>query len=183
MTYRDGTYVSYHLGGTVPPFASESEFQTLLKSWTDKGDEAFAYVTNEMKDLAVTDARKRTALRQAAMKSLRNSKHLLLLVDETTHFDTTWVPFEIEQAVDHCEIPIIAAYLDYNYIIAPDQLRNLWPDALTKRIEDASARVIHVPFKMEPVVKALRTYHRKLQPRTGLSFFTKETYQKWGLIR
>ncbi len=183
MPNREVTYISYHLGGTIPPFASETEFQASLKSWTGKGDEGFAFVANDAKEQAMTDTRKRAALRVAAQKNLRNSKSLLLLIDDTTHFDTDWVPFEIEHAIDHCEIPVIAAYPDYNYIIAPDQLRNLWPDALTKRIDDASARVIHIPFKQEPVVKALRTYHRRLQPRTGLSFFLKESYRKWGLLQ
>lgn len=182
MSYNNGTYVSFHLGGTYPPFESDAEWYAPLKSWTGKTDTDFIYVATKDKELAATDARKRTALRMDVQKNLRNSRHLMLILDDTTHLDNDWVPFEIEYAVDQCEIPIIAVYPGYNYIIAPDQLRNSWPDQLTRRIDDATARVVHIPFKKEPVASALESYNRQTQPRTSLSFYRREQYQKWGLL-
>ncbi|HET7538039.1 MAG TPA: hypothetical protein VFJ90_16380 [Candidatus Didemnitutus sp.] len=183
MAYQDGTYVSFHLGGTVPPFASDDEWRDSLKSWTGLTDDAFAFVPTKEKELAAADPKKKKALRMEVQRNLRNSRHLLLLLDDTTHLDEDWVPFEVEFAVDQCQIPIIAAYPGYSYIIAPEQLRNTWPDVVTQRIDDASAKIIHVPFKQEPLAKALSTYHVRMPPRSALSFFLKESYQKWGLMQ
>ena len=116
------------------------------------------------------------------MTRLRNSKHLLLIIGETTKNDTDWVPFEIRYAVDDCDIPIIAAYVHYEYIMDPKALDPLWPAALKKRINDGTARVIHIPFKKEPLKAAINSFDCNTKPQGCLTYYTRETYVKWGII-
>ena len=85
---------------------------------------------------AVRDTSKRTTLRNSLLERLRNSKNMLLIIGETTKLDTDWVPFEIEQAVDTYEIPIIATYTDYCPVLEPPKFWPLWPKALADRINN-----------------------------------------------
>ena len=108
---------------------------------------------------------------------------MLLILTHTTKNDTDWVPFEIEYAVDVCNLPIIAAYPDYDSILDPRQLSSYWPQALSSRILDGTGRVIHISFKLEPVVDAIEQFgiNNKNYPTDGYGFYNKETQVAWGL--
>ena len=45
---------------------------------------------------SVRDSSKRETLRRSLPERLRNSRNMVLIVGETTRFDTYWVPFEID---------------------------------------------------------------------------------------
>jgi hypothetical protein len=105
---------------------------------------------------------------------------LLLIIGKTTKNDTDWVPFEIQYAVDECEIPIIAAYVGYEYILNPKSHRDEWPSALRSRIDDKSARVIHIPFKKQPIKAAIGQFDINNKPKGSLSYYTRESYIEWG---
>jgi hypothetical protein len=47
---------------------------------------------------------------------------MLLIIGDSTRLDRDWVPFEIEYAVDSCNIPLIIAYTDFNTITVPSAL-------------------------------------------------------------
>lgn len=183
MAYRNGTYVAFHAQGTSDPTASDMKYYQLLKAWTEKGDDQFTMINSHDKASSVRDSSKRATLRASLMERLRNSKNMVLIVGQTTRFDTDWVPFEIEQAIDSYEIPIIAAYPDYEYVTAPAQLRALWPDALALRIDDKSARVIHVPFKKPPLRDAIGQFSHDNLPNSPLAYYGIETYRGWGLAQ
>jgi len=92
------------------------------------------------------------------------------------------VPFEIEYAIDTCEIPIIAAYTGYKAIMAPAQLSSLWPAALASRIQSGAAHVIHVPFKREPLKDAISQFsHDNYPPGNGLAYYSREAYASFGI--
>lgn len=182
MAYRNGTYVAFHANGTDIPTDSDIKYYNLMKAWTEKGDDDFSMINSHDKASAVRDDSKRATLRASLQERLRNSRNMVLIIGKTTRFDTDWVPFEIEQAVDTYEIPIIAAYTDYNSILAPDQLSSLWSKALANRINNKSARVIHIPFKKEPIKSAIKQFDHENLPSGSLIYYTRETYVKWGLI-
>jgi hypothetical protein len=182
MAYRNGTYVAFHAEGTNRPGESDMDYYNLMKAWTEKSDDDFTMINSHDKASAVRDSSKRATLRASLQERLRNSKNMVLIVGDTTRFDTDWVPFEIEQAVDRYEIPIIAAYKRYEYILAPAQLRELWPKALALRIDNKTARVIHIAFKKQPLKAAIDQFDVNNLPNTALSYYTRETYQKWGII-
>lgn len=183
MAYRNGTYIAFHAEGTSDPTASDIKYYNLLKGWTAKKDDDFSLINSHEKTAAVRDTSKRETLRARLKTRLRNSKHLLLIIGKTTKNDRDWVPFEIRYAVDTCDIPIIAAYVDYEYILNPQSHEDEWPAALKKRINDESARVIHIPFKKKPIKAAIDAYDMNNKPKGSLTYYTRETYIKWGIIQ
>ncbi len=183
MAYRNGTYVAFHANGTDVPVESDIKYYNLMKAWTEKGDDDFTMINSHDKASSVRDSSRRTTLRASLQERLRNSRNMVLIIGQTTRFDTDWVPFEIEQAVDCYEIPIIAAYPGYDYIMAPAQLNVLWPFALASRIANKTARVIHIPFKKEPISDAISQFDHNNPPTTAVSYYNREAYQQWGLLK
>ncbi|WP_217619301.1 TIR domain-containing protein, partial [Achromobacter sp. GbtcB20] len=121
-------------------------------------------------------------LRRSLHERLANSKNMVLIIGETTRFDTDWVPFEIEQAVDRYEIPIIAAYTDYRTPIRnAAALSEYWPDTLAYRIEKLQARVIHIPFKKVVLMDAMGQFSHNKMPKSALSVYSKEAYRAFGI--
>ena len=182
MPYRNGTYIAFHAEGTNIPIDSDFKYYNLLKAWTAKTDDDFSMIDSHEKSAAVRDSSKKETLRTRLKERLRNSKHLLLIIGDTTKKDTDWVPFEIAYAIDDCDIPIIAAYTGYECILSPNDLSDLWPPALKERINNETARVIHIPFKKEPIQAAINQFDHNSPPKSALSYYRKEAYEKWGLI-
>jgi hypothetical protein len=182
MAYRNGTYVAFHANGTDFPIDSDIKYYNLMKAWTEKGDDDFTMINSHDKASCVRDSSMKITLRASLQERLRNSRNMVLIIGATTRFDTDWVPFEIEQAINTYEIPIIAAYPGYDYIMAPAQLAGLWPASLASRIANTTARVIHTPFKKEPISDAISQFDHNKPPSTSLSYYNRDTYRGWGLI-
>jgi hypothetical protein len=106
-----------------------------------------------------------------------------LIIGETTRFDTDWVPFEIIQAVDRYQIPIIAAYTGQDKPIRnPSALSNYWPQALADRINNRTAHVIHVPFRKAVILNAIGQFsHNNFPLNGGLGFYSNEAYRQFGI--
>jgi hypothetical protein len=100
MPYRNGTYIASHANGTTIPVDSDMKYHNLMKAWTAKSDDDFALINSPDKASAVRDSSLHAPLRASLPERLRNSKNLVLIIGETTRFDTDWVPFEIEKAID-----------------------------------------------------------------------------------
>jgi hypothetical protein len=182
MAYRNGTYVAFHAEGTNLPGKSDMDYYNLIRAWSAHPDDEFTIVNSHDKSSAVRDSSKRTTLRASLLERLRNSKNMVLIIGETTRFDTDWVPFEIQQAVDTYGLPIIAVYPDSNCIMAPSELRPLWPKALQERIDNTKVRAIHIPFKKAPIMDAIGQFDHKKLPSTPLSYYSREAYQQWDLM-
>lgn len=183
MAYRNGTYIAFHAEGTNVPVYSDIKYFNLLKAWTAKTDNDFSMIDSHERTAAVRDSSKRETLEIRLRERLRNSKHLLLIIGETTNLDTDWVPFEIEYAVDVCEIPVIATYTDYEYILDPSKLSHHWPEALRRRIKNDEARVIHIPFRKEPIKAAISQFSHNNKPKGSLSYYVRDAYKTWGIIK
>jgi hypothetical protein len=159
------------------------DYYNLLKAWNVRPDDDFRFTNSHDKAAAVRDTSKRATLEASLKTRLLNSKNMVLIVGRTTKEDTDWVPFEIRYAIDHCDIPIIAAYTDYDYIMAPEALSGLWPTALDTRIRNGSAHVIHIPFRKLPLADAINQFSYAHYPKGGGSgFYTESAYRSWGLI-
>jgi len=182
MAYRNGTYVAFHAQGTNLPGKSDMDYYNLMKAWSVKTDDDFTMINSHDKASSVRDSSKRATLRASLQERLRNSKNMVLIIGDTTRFDTDWVPFEIEQAVDTYEIPIIAAYPDYGPIFDPAKFSPLWPKALADRINNRTTRAIHIPFKKAPLLDAINQFSHTNLPSTALNYYTREAYQQWGLL-
>lgn len=182
MAYRNGTYVAFHANGTNIPIGSDIKYYNLIKAWTQKSDDEFTMINSHEKAYAVRDSSAAATLRASLQERLRNSKNMVLIIGETTRFDTDWVPFEIRQAVDVYEIPIIAAYVVFDRrILAPQYLSLFWPSELSSRINDGRAHVLHIPFKKLPLQTAIANVSHNRLPPDGLSHYNSATYDKWGI--
>lgn len=184
MAYRNGTYLAFHAGNTTDPIESDIKYFNMLKAWKVRAEtDAFEFIDSHEKNEAVRGSSKEETLRQALVYRLRRSKHMVLILTETTKNDRDWVPYEIEYAVDECEIPIIAAYPGRGPIKRPSALASRWPKALATRIEDQSAHVIHVPFIKEPIADAVSQFGpNKFPLNNGLGYYSDDAYKDWGLI-
>jgi hypothetical protein len=182
MAYRSGTYVAFHAAGSSDPTASDMKYYSLMRAWTELKDTEFSFVNSHDKSAAVRDSISRQRLRDVLAERLRNSKNMVLILGQTTRFDTDWVPFEISYAVDTCKIPIIAAYPGYEYVLDPKGLAATWPFALSERIWSGVAHVIHVPFKRTVLSGAIRQFSPDSYPLgNGLGWYSREAYASFGV--
>lgn len=183
MAYRNGTYVAFHANKTTQPTESDMKYYNLLKAWKVREENDFEFVDSHERTNSVRDTSKRDTLERALKTRLLNSKNMILIIGQTTKEDNDWIPFEIRYAIDDCKIPIIAAYTDYEYILKPQDLSALWPTAFASRINNDTARVIHIPFKQAPLTEAVKQFDHNNLPQWALTYYTKETYIKWGIIK
>jgi hypothetical protein len=183
MAYRNGTYVAFHAAGTNLPGKSDIDYYNLMKAWTAKTDDDFTMINSHDKASSVRDSSLRTTLRNSLHERLRNSRHMVLIIGETTRQDTDWVPFEIEKAVDTYGLPIIAAYTVFDKPIRkPDALSAYWPNALAVRINNGTANVIHIPFKKEALKDAISQFSHDTPPKgKGLGIYADEAYKNFGI--
>jgi hypothetical protein len=181
MAYRNGTYIAFHAEGKTDPTASDIKYYRMLKAWHSNDNMEFNFINSHDKVAAVRD----TSTKQRIMSSLRqrldNSKNMVLILGPKTKQDTDFVPYEIEYAVDVCEIPLIIAYTEYASILNPSSHRSEWPAALAKRIDNKTARAIHIPFKQKVIDTAIGKYNLSNLPSSALTYFTKEAQQNMGV--
>jgi len=180
MAERNSTYVAFHADPAKGPAGSEAHYYNLLKAWQVRADNDFVYTNTDEKEAAIRDVRLRGSTERLLRARLQGSKNMLLIIGETTREDNNWIPLEIRFAVDDCGIPIIAAYLGCEHVLEPEEMAQLWPAALAKRIREGSARVIHIPFREEPLRDAVGQFDCTKPPRGPLSFYNQETYEDWG---
>lgn len=187
MAYRSGTYVAFHADGTPDPTESDMRYYRLVEAWKNNDDLELSFVNSHDKASAVRDTSLRSTLENSLLERLRNSKNLLLIIGDTTKNDRDWIPFEISKAVDSYNLPIIAAYTNYRYIFpeyyAPINFRPLWPASLAARIDNNTARVIHIPFRKEPIAAAINQFGVNDQiPGTPLDYYIRDAYVGWDLF-
>ena len=150
-------------------------------AWHKDTDNDFHFINSHDKAAAVPDTSKKATLRNVLAERLRNSKNMVLILGQTTRFDTDWVPFEISYAIDSCTIPIIAAYPGYDYIQAPADLASFWPYALAERIQNGVARAIHIPFRQAPMTDAIGQFTPDAPPNGSLSYYSRDAYASFGI--
>lgn len=182
MAYRNGTYVTFHAGGTSDQSQSDIKYYRMLQAWHANDDIEFRFANSHEKTSAVRDSSSRETLRRALVTRLNNSKSMLVILTENTKLDRDWVPFEIEQAVDKCDLPLICAYPGYSAITAPALLSKLWPNALATRLNSGTAKAIHVAFAQKPLADAIGRYSVTNQPNGSLVHYTHDSYKAWGLV-
>ena len=181
MAYRNGTYIAFHAAGSTDPTASDIKYYRMLKAWHEHDDIEFEFINSHDKVAGVRDTSTRATLRRSLVERLNKSKNMVLIIGQTTRLDTDWVPFEIGYAVDACKIPIIAAYIGYDRVTAPAELRPLWPPAFASRIDNRTVRAIHIPFKQRAIDDAIRQFNQENMPATSVNHYTVEAHRSFGI--
>lgn len=186
MAYRNGTYVAFNGCGTTNPAESDLKYYGLLLNWNKDNNFELNFSNSHAKTYRVLADSLKETLQNRLMDRMRNSKHMLLILTENSSWNRGLLNFEIEKAIDFYEIPIIAAYTNFNFIlntVDTNILSKYWPDALKKRIKNNTAKVLHIPFKEKVIDHAIKSYdvHNGLI-NDSMLFIKREMYQEWGLI-
>ena len=181
MSYRNGTYVAFHAEGNSDSSQSDMKYYRMMQAWHENDNIEFKMIDSHAKTGRIRDTSQRETFRNSLRERLRNSRNMVLIVGDKTKHDTDWVPEEITYAVDHCGIPIIAAYPGYESIFKPSALRDKWPPALSKRIDNNTAKVIHIPFKQVVIDAAIKKFDHNTLPKGSLAHYTVDAYRNWGI--
>lgn len=136
------------------------------------------------KTYQVRDSSTIKTLQDRLLKRMSSSKNMLVIMSEDTSWDRGMLNFEIEKAVDYYEIPLIVAYVGYQYILAPKELSGLWPKSLYERIGNNTAKCIHIPFKEKAIMSAISQFSVHSTGDNALTSplttYTEQTYIDWG---
>jgi hypothetical protein len=181
MAFRSKTYVTYNNDYTQEPKSDDIQCVRQLMDWKVRDEAHISFINAMEKAAATADESQQLKLVHAIKSRLANSTNFLLIMSSTIKEETPWVRFEIEWAVDQCKIPIIAAYKGYESILSAEQLEHHWPPAFDMRIRNGTMQAIHIPFKAEPLQRAIGQFDKDNQPKGGLSAYTKGAYDRWGL--
>lgn len=186
MAYRNGTYVAFNGCGTTNPTEGDMKYYGLLQKWNKENNFDLNFSDSHKKTYSVLDSSLTSTLKARLMERMRNSKHMLLILTENSSWNRGLLNFEIEKAVDLYEIPIIAAYTDFDFILDTFKvatLKKYWPDALKKRIESGDAKVLHISFRQKPIAYAVKNYSiHDSQIEDSLRVLPAKNYQDWGLM-
>lgn len=184
MSYRNGTYVAFDGNDTTDPTKSDMRYYGLLQSWNKSKNHILTFSDSHKKTYQVRDSSAIKTLQDRLLKRMSSSKNMLIIISEDTSWNRGMLNFEIEKAVDHYEIPLIVAYVGYQYILAPKELSELWPKALYERINNSNAKCIHIPFKEKAIMAAISQFSIHSAGdnvlTSPLTTYSEQTYINWG---
>ena len=182
MANRTGTYVAFDGLGTVDPTQSDFTYYSLMQAWDANKDIEFHFTNSHDKTCAVRDDSKKATLKKRICERLSKSKNMVVILSEKTRDFGSMLLYEIRMAIDYYKIPLIVVYPDYEYILKPKLLSEYWPSALRLRIENKSARAIHVPFKKDILFDAISQFSVNDDPlQSPLHYYTKDAYKEFGI--
>lgn len=183
MANRTGTYVAFDGLGQTDPTKSDFRYYSTIQAWDAHDKIDFRFVNSHEKTDAVRDTSKRATLEARIQERLRASKNMLVILSSQTRKSGSMLVFEIEQAVDVYELPLICVYPGFRVVRHVDRLSARWPTALDTRIANGSAKAIHIAFAQDPILAAINQFSTNdKSPTTAKSYYTAETYRKWGLL-
>ena len=186
MTYRNGTYIAFDGQGTTNPTQSDMKYYGLLKGWNKSNNYDLHFSDSHEKTSQVRDSSKLKTLQDRLLERMRNSKNMVVIISDDTNWDRGLLNYEIEKAVDCYQIPLILAYTGYNAIWDVNGLENKWTKALEARINNDTAKCIHIPFKEKAIMAAISQFSVNSTGDDVLTSaktcYTKDTYKNWGYI-
>ena len=184
MAYRNGTYIAFDGQDTTDPTKSDMKYYGLLQAWNKSTNYTLTFSDSHKKTYQVRDTSTIKTLQARLLERMSNSKNMLIILSEDTAWDRGMLNYEIEKAVDYYQIPLIIAYPRYKYILDAGGLISSWPKALKERINDKSAKCIHIPFKEQAIMAAISQFSIHSTGNniltSPLTTYTEETYKNWG---
>lgn len=155
MANRTGTYFGFDGLGQADPTKSDFKYYATVQGWDAARGIDFKFVNSHEKASAVRDTSKLETLKASIRQRLAASKNMVVIISSDTRKSGSMLSYEIEKAVDQCEIPLIIAYTGYNSILNPKSHADKWPTALKTRFDNGSANAIHVPFRKDAIFDAI----------------------------
>jgi hypothetical protein len=114
---------------------------------------------------------------------LAASKNMVVIISSDTRKTGSLLSYEVEMAVDYYEIPLIIAYTGYNAILNPMSHSDGWPTSLKTRINNSTAKAIHIPFRKDAILDAIGQFTVN---SGNLSIpncsYNREAQKSWGYI-
>lgn len=182
MGNRTGTYVAFDARGIEDPARSDMRYYDLMRAWDQHDGIEFSFVNSHDKTYAVRDSSSDDTLRTRIRERLSLSKNMVIIVSSATRDFGSFLSYEIEQAVDEFNLPLIVVYPGYRYIQNVAELCCLWPPALAQRIASGVAKAIHVPFNRMAIQDAIRQFSVNAKyPGSSMSYYSKEAYRTFGV--
>ncbi|ANB97005.1 TIR domain-containing protein [Vibrio parahaemolyticus] len=182
MANRTGTYIAFDGLGKTNPTESDFRYYSTLQAWSEGKSIDFKFVNSHDKTAAVRDTSLRSTLESRIRERLAASKNCIVILSDDTRKNGSMLSYEIEKAVDLYKIPLICVYTGYKTICSPRKLSGRWPDALATRIDDGSAKAIHVPFKKEILLTAINQFSvNATVPSSSLVVYDKQKQQEMNL--
>lgn len=184
MANRTGTYVAFDGLGETDPTKSDFKYYATIQAWSANKNIEFSLTNSHEKTYAVRDTSARATLYSRIQERLRASKNMLMILTKNTRYTGSVLSYEIEQAIDTYEIPLIIAYPEYSSILNVDSYSDLWPKALADRINNAGTEAIHIAFAKDCILDAITRFHVNGEHLSnGKNYYTRESYIQWGLIK
>ncbi len=160
MLYRNGIYTAFNGCGTTDPTQSDIRFYNILKSWKENGNIDFTFSDSHDKTYSVKDTSLDSTLKSRLAQRLSNSKCLILIITHNTKNSSNIVKFEIEQAINTYNLPIILAFVDENLIKEKTSYHdNLLPDYLKEKIQNDEVKCLYIPFKLKAIKNAIENFN------------------------
>ena len=169
--------------GQTDPTKSDFRYYSTIQAWAAEKHFEFKYVNSHDKTCAVRDTSLRSTLESRIRERLAASKNCLVILSGDTRKSGSMLTYEIEQAVDKYQIPLIITYVGFWKVMAPAELSARWPNALTQRINDKSATAIHIPFKKGAINDAISQFSVNTNNLTGsLNYYSLQAHKNLGCI-
>jgi len=179
MANRTGTYIAFDGLGKSNPTESDFRYYSTLQAWSKGKRIDFKFVNSHDKTASVRDTSLRSTLESRIRERLAASKNCVVILSDDTRKMGSMLSYEIEKAVDLYKMPLVCMYVGFSTINKPQELSNRWPNALTTRINNGTAKAIHIPFKKEILLTAINQFSvNNGFPNGSLVTYTNESQEK-----
>ncbi|MEI6520502.1 MAG: TIR domain-containing protein [bacterium] len=184
MAYRTGTYIAFDGLGETNPTKSDFRYYATIQAWCANSHIEFNITNSHEKTYAVRDSSAKATLYTRIQERLRASKNMLVIITKDTRYTGSVLSYEIEQAIDNYQIPLIIAYPEYSSILNVDALSNLWTKSLSDRINNPGTEAIHIAFKKDCILDAISKFSvNGKHLNGGKNYYNRDAYIQWGLIK
>ncbi len=181
MANRTGTYFAFDGLGQTDPTKSDFRYYAMAQLWDGSENVEFKFVNSHEKASSVRDTSKLETLQASIRTRLAASKNMVVIISKDTRKSGSILSWEIEKAVDYYKIPLIISYVNFDVVTYPTSLTDLWPTSLRVRIERSDTRAIHVPFKCEAMLDAIKRFSvGGEQLHSALVHYSKDAHRDWG---
>lgn len=178
MANRTGTYIAFDGLGKTNPAESDFKYYATIQAWSEGKNIDFKFVNSHDKTSAVRDTSKRSTLEARIRERLAASKNCVVILSNETRKSGSMLSYEIEKAIDLYNIPLICAYTEHTTMTAPNQFSKRWPNTLSERINNKTAKAIHVPFTKNILLAAINQFSANNEyPKGSLVTYTEDAQE------
>ena len=163
---RKKTYIAFDAMGVINhEFSNFAAFLQLERYEKTYGNRFDFVNMDEIKFAAEHEGMLTTTLQQRFVKDMREADNVLVVASPVVNVDSEILSWQIRTAVYRHRLPLIVAYAHHESLSDEDiQNHHVWlPQAVREMVEGNHAYVAHVPFTIDKLERALKTFSAKEQ--------------------